>query len=144
VFERYELLGVQRLPRIATSHTMTKPSPEVLANEIIEWDRQTMSCIGCHSRARVATFVGMASSRLRDADLYQESRCEQICGDESKCNFCQQVGDQVCSEAQCQGHCRAVERGIILMGPPVKRYSLASMAWIYDRIWMHDSPGVKQ
>ena len=54
----YELVGVQRMPQAVEQiprdrEPMKTPRPELLASEIIEWDRQDdSSCIGCHVESK--------------------------------------------------------------------------------------------
>lgn len=59
LYKDYRLLGIQRQvnawPEEGHRGAIT---PEVLANEIIEWDRQQTNCIGCHSKATVQSPAG--------------------------------------------------------------------------------------
>jgi hypothetical protein len=55
--DQYLLLGVQR--RFETwAPAPTLARPDVFASEIIEWDRQNTSCIGCHGKALVLSPPG--------------------------------------------------------------------------------------
>lgn len=71
-FSRYELIGVQRIPNAYGIHDcdLAKPLPEKVSNEILEWDRQDSSCLGCHAHARVNV--------LAPAGKYDKEKCAAL------------------------------------------------------------------
>jgi hypothetical protein len=125
-FERYDLLGIQRLPAIVSNDpVLPTPHPSALTNELIEWDRQDSNCISCHSHARVAAVPD------------QQAFCSRAC--QGDCRFCltetQQPG--VCEQAQesC-GTCIPVQRASrYFVQPMTTPYPMSDMAWIYDHYW---------
>jgi hypothetical protein len=135
VYQRYDLLGVQRLPGIAKSSTIPDPRPVSLANEIIEWDRQDSSCIGCHSWARVASFDVQAT----DFEEQHKKTCETMCAGNT-CSPCRGDEAQVCGQAACGGDCATVVRRIRFSRGSGKPHLLSDLAWIYDHYWCNKDP----
>jgi hypothetical protein len=130
VYQNYDLLGVQRLPGIAKSETIPDPRPATLANEIIEWDRQNSSCIGCHSWARVASF----DIKGENFEEQHDQICDDMC-DGNKCDACGH--EQVCRQATCGGACAEVVRRIRFSRSNRKPHLLSDLAWIYDHCWFN-------
>jgi hypothetical protein len=122
-FARYDLLGIQRVLQARDPNAaLLPPVPESLANEIIEWDRQDSSCIGCHARARVASVPGADLDAAKDC-----RRCDAGDGGVGLC-FDNEVSS-VCRD------CRAVERMSRYHWTNDRAYPVADMTWIYDHFW---------
>lgn len=126
VYKQYDLVGVERLQQYyESSPRYPAPSPGVLANEIIEWDRQESSCIGCHSRARIATFDD------------HEDTCERLCQGLKCPHFDRRRdGDYVCNATG--NDCARVHRrvrcstGTSCYGVSSRTQYLADFSWRYD------------
>lgn len=124
---RYDLVGVQRLPAIIVPNAgLTLPRPALLANELLEWDRQTSSCIGCHSHARVAA--------VDDFEHFCKS-----CNETASCQYCTTdaglPGACDVDADDCE-RCRPVRRKSTYRSEPnSKPYAIGDLTWIFDHAW---------
>jgi hypothetical protein len=86
----YQLIGVQRgnLPadevdtcarsgKTTGGYPLDHVEPKQLTNAIIEWDRQDVSCMGCHGRAKSAVYEEEASCTTHMGPI----RCAEGCAD---------------------------------------------------------------
>jgi hypothetical protein len=124
----YDLIGSQRLPGIASPHDepLPLPRPGTLSNEIIEWDRQQSSCIGCHSRARVVSAAHVADF-CKGGAHFDAQPCKTSAG---LPGVCEGEGQSDC------GACRQVQRAARFYDVENARpYPFADMAWTYDSLW---------
>lgn len=123
---RYDLVGVQRAPAITgAGDALPAPRPELMANEIIEWDRQDSGCINCHAHARVAAVLDM------------EKVCASACA-AGTCTTCStDAGSLGLDDPRADSPaCLPVTRkSRYHFEPPNKPYSEADMTWIYDHVW---------
>jgi hypothetical protein len=83
---QYQLIGIQYA---TLDHKRTR-TPEVLSNEVLEWDRQETDCIGCHRQATVLVYV----PGLHDEVNHHPNTCSK---DECKSN-----GVHVCGTENCK------------------------------------------
>ena len=75
VFSNYQLVGAQQPLQRFDENLPALPEPYVLSNEIIEWDRQASSCMGCHTYSRVWVLGDKPNQLDELCKYYQEPAC---------------------------------------------------------------------
>jgi hypothetical protein len=119
-FSRYELIGVQRVPNAygIDGCDLRKPLPEKLSNEILEWDRQDSSCLGCHAHARVNV--------LAPAGKYDKEKCASL-------NACRSIDACFVDADRIQHPGGVLEIRRLPLKDPDSQY-LADMFWFLESI----------
>ncbi len=76
VLRNYQLLGVQRPFRAYEPQDRGQARPVIFSSEIIEWDRQETSCIGCHARSVVWSGVSEQVDGAKMCQWLTDSQCD--------------------------------------------------------------------